>query len=187
MEAPYQNDHDLVEALRRGGKVALQHIYRKCYPVFEAYVAKSGGTVADAQDCFQNGILSVWVNVRTGRYQLRENAAFSTYVLGVCKYVWMNHIRSAYHKTTDLDRDLPDLVQAEPDLDYEQKLKMLNTGLSHLGKNCQEVLRLFYFERLSYEEIAVRTGRAADSLKNQKYRCISRLREWVNNREKPEQ
>ena len=176
----YTNDTELVGALRAGDRLAVQQVYDTCFPTFESYVRVSGGTQDDARDCFQEGLLSAWVNVRQDRYEVRESAAFTTYVLSVCKYKWMNKMRTAYHKNMSFAAELPDIAEITADDPYEERLRRLNSGISRLGNLCQNLLRMFYFEKLSYEEIEERTGKTADSLKNQKYRCINRLRAMIS-------
>jgi RNA polymerase sigma factor (sigma-70 family) len=179
----FGNDVELVNALKAGDNRALQVVYDRCFRSFESYVAICGGNSEDARDCFQEGILSVWVNVKQGRYQLQENAAFRTYVLGVCKYKWMNKLRSAHHKKVTLTEEMPEIVEIPSDDQYEEQLQILNAGLVRLGEGCQQILRMFYFEKMSYEEMGKHTGKTPDSLKNQKYRCIMMLKELVSSKE----
>jgi RNA polymerase sigma factor (sigma-70 family) len=179
----FSNDQELVEALRKGDKRGLEQIYIMCFGAFAAYVRSGGGSREDAEDCFQEGVMSVWVNVQQGRYDLRETASFKTYVLGVCKYKWMNKLRSAYRKNMSLTSELPDIPAITTEELYEERLQHLNINLSALGSLCQDILKMFYFEKLSYEEMEKRTGKTAESLKNQKYRCINRLRELMQQME----
>lgn len=176
----YGSEEALLDGLRSGEQQAIEHLYHVCYPSFASYLSGHGGSAEDARDCFQEGVLTAWVNVRNGNYQPRQNVALTTYVIAICKYKWMNKVRSAYNRKISFPEDLPDLQTPEVDEHYEETLKHLAAGMSQMGPNCQEIFRMFYFERMSYEEMQARTGKQADSLKNQKYRCLERLREIIN-------
>ena len=48
-----------------------------------------------------------------------------------------------------------------------------------LGKGCREILRLFYFERHSYKDIAEITGYGEDSAKVRRNKCIGKLKQQI--------
>ena len=45
-----------------------------------------------------------------------------------------------------------------------------------LGKECKELLEVFYFEKKSLREIAAQFNIGEASARNKKYRCIQKLR-----------
>jgi hypothetical protein len=50
-----------------------------------------------------------------------------------------------------------------------------------LGDPCKELLECFYYKNLSWSEIASRLGySSAASARNQKYKCLERIRKAVN-------
>jgi len=56
-----------------------------------------------------------------------------------------------------------------------------------LGDACQQILRLFYFMKKSMEEITGIMGyKNADTVKNQKYKCMQRLKKVYRELERSE-
>jgi RNA polymerase sigma-70 factor (ECF subfamily) len=60
------------------------------------------------------------------------------------------------------------------------KMKQLITNLSKLGEQCQEILKLFWFENLRHDEIALRMNLSnAKTSKATKSRCQNKLKEMT--------
>ncbi len=58
-------------------------------------------------------------------------------------------------------------------------LESIKTNYHKLGEQCKEVLQLFYFKKESMKQIAARFSWTEASAKNNKYRCLQKLREMV--------
>ena len=77
-----------------------------------------------------------------------------------------------------------DIVEMET-FEYEVnqkdlKMKQLITNLSKLGKQCQKILKLFWFENLRHDEIALRMNLSnARTSKATKSRCQNKLKEMT--------
>ncbi|HDR52022.1 MAG TPA: sigma-70 family RNA polymerase sigma factor [Mariniphaga anaerophila] len=68
-----------------------------------------------------------------------------------------------------------DYYEEEPDM-----LEMVQTTIELLGDPCKQLLELFYFEHHSWETIAyVMNYSSAAIARNQKYKCLERLREQL--------
>ena len=67
---------------------------------------------------------------------------------------------------------------------YNEKLtnrqELLNKYYSKLGKRCKEILKLFYYEGYTLDEI-INILKYSDKnvLKSQKSRCMRQLKEWI--------
>lgn len=59
-------------------------------------------------------------------------------------------------------------------------LKHMESAIESLGKKCQEILQLFYGLGWNMVEVAQKVGLRNDKVaKAQKYRCLSKAKEWV--------
>lgn len=57
----------------------------------------------------------------------------------------------------------------------------VNKAIETLGDPCRQLLECFYYENLSWVEIASSLGySSAASARNQKYKCLERIRKSVN-------
>ena len=172
-------DEEIVAGFQVQDHRILRFLYDNIGPQVFRLISQSGGSMDDAQDIFQDGLLAVYTNIRTGKYQLNSTARFSTYLMQICKYKWYDVRKSAYvSKKTDEGGELPDLPD-EPEalFEEEEKIKRLYRLLDQLGEQCKKILHLFYWEKKPLQEVAELTGLEPASAKNQKYRCINRLKE----------
>jgi RNA polymerase sigma-70 factor (ECF subfamily) len=69
------------------------------------------------------------------------------------------------------------LTEEPDDLPDENLFLIAKKALGHLGQPCQQLVELFYYEKKSMEEISARLNyKNADTAKNQKCKCMARLR-----------
>ena len=78
--------------------------------------------------------------------------------------------------TTDL---VDDSVDSKRDhLALNKDLETVSSSLTKLGDPCKTILTLYYYKRLSMDQIADQLGyNNKDTAKNMKYKCMKRLRE----------
>ena len=62
----------------------------------------------------------------------------------------------------------------------EEKLQKTISAFGSLSDECRDMLRRFYFEKLSLRTIARAISINEASARNKKYRCMQKLREIVN-------
>lgn len=145
-------------------------------------IIKNGGSKQDAEDVFQEALIVFYRNAIREDFEL--TSALSTYVYAIGYRIWMKHLRD--RKTfQDIDEQKTELVET---FDFElaeakaDKLKEVLEKMEVVGKRCKEILTLFYFKKLKYGQIAnsleMKDERA---VREQKYRCMKRLKESLIN------
>ena len=66
----------------------------------------------------------------------------------------------------------------------EMKLRTIEDALLKIGKQCQELLQLFYGAGMSMVDIAKKLGLRNDKVvKSQKYRCINKVKDVIRSQE----
>ncbi|HRN58273.1 MAG TPA: sigma-70 family RNA polymerase sigma factor [Agriterribacter sp.] len=157
----------------------LKQIYADNYPWLESYVRQNSGNDSDAQDIFQESISAAWMNLKQGRFA-GDQVRFNAYLRQICRYKWINQIRSAARTRVIYSDTL--LEQEAGNDDYEvlknqlQQSSLLQECFMQLGAKCKQVLRLFYYQRKPLGEIAAGMGNTEESIKTIKYRCMMQLR-----------
>lgn len=179
--AYFSNETEVVEAVRIGNKKIFEHLYKNYFPAFVNYVKSQNGNEQDAKDIYQEAMYTSWIKVRTNQYENQGTAKFSTYLFEIAKRKWWNVSRSSYMKKVIHTADQKDVesqidYSSEPD-DMEFKINILHQVIGLLDVNCQDILKQFYFDHKSYDEMATSLGKTPKTLKNQKFRCMGRLRE----------
>jgi RNA polymerase sigma factor (sigma-70 family) len=172
-------EENLVNGIRNHDSKALEWLYKQYYPTVRNYVLQNSGDADEAQDIFQDGMIALWDNITNGRYESRADKGIGAYLVQICKFRWLEKTKSARFRKTkewndnfdqpEQDSRLANLIDRE-EADYA-------TGLmGKLGEKCQEILTLFYYEKKSMQEIGTTLTMQPDSVKNEKYRCMQRLK-----------
>ena len=74
-----------------------------------------------------------------------------------------------------------DTVSVDDDLELYEKqsadFEMMNKAIANLGEPCKSLLEAYYLQKRNMQEIADSFGYTnADNAKNQKYKCLMRLK-----------
>lgn len=145
-------------------------------PVF-AYVTRNSGTEDDGEDMLQESLVVLWERVRSGQFEY--TAKLSTFIYGIVKNIWSRRLaRKRMETPTELDpeRHSDGALSPLEDLMECEEAELVRTALERIGERCKQLLKLFYWEELSMEEIAVQMGFAnSDSAKAKKYQCKKAL------------
>lgn len=155
----------------------LKSVYADNFPWLENYILQNSGNSDDARDVFQESIFATWLNLRSGKF-IGTRDQLNAYVRQICKYKWINQLRSANKKKTAYSNSLPD-APTDHFLDSQEEAERhatLSTCIARLGHKCRKVLTLFYFKKKSLAAIATDMHNTEESIKTIKYRCMMQLR-----------
>ena len=175
-------DQSLYRGLLNNEADVFEHIYIENFPAVRQQVQRYGGSEDDAKDIFQEGMIALWNNIRSGAYQLREGVKMSTYLVQICKLRWMDKMKKASHRYEVKQEDYVE-PEAEADvlinwIDQEEQ-QQFQQQFAQLGERCQDLLKRFYFLKETMQEIAAALGIGDATAKNEKYRCMQRLKKIV--------
>jgi RNA polymerase sigma factor (sigma-70 family) len=172
-------DAQVLELLRTGqySKAAAKlYVY---FPVINKLVLKNSGTRQDAEDLYQEALIVLMRRSREEGFVL--TSSLNTYLYSVCRFLWNDQLKARKRKVeTDFAKyeDLLKEEELEAFMQEEGSVKLAERAVSQLGEKCRQLLRLFYFDKMSLQEIATRLKFAtAQVAKNQKYRCIEKAKE----------
>ena len=156
---------------------ALEEIYVSYYPVVEKFIQSNGGEGDDAKDIFQEGITVLFTQISNEKF--RGDANVKTYLFSICKNLWYKHIKR--RKSMDLEKAKPQITEFSYDeIEQNDKVVAVFQLFNTLGQDCQRLLELFYFEKLSMTKIAEAFNFAgAQSAKNKKVKCLKKLRSLI--------
>lgn len=170
----------MILRLRRGDKSALEEIYRRFRPSFIKWITYSHKCSHEqAIDIFQYAILSFYENVLEDVIEEMNDAGIKTYLYSIGK----NKLLSDTRKDSKLsfneeyeDHLLLDEIDDHSQDTEARSLKVKNV-IESLQEPCADILRLFYFNNLSNDEIAEILGyKNGNTVKNLKYKCIQRIK-----------
>lgn len=168
----------LLQGLARNEKRAVETIYRDNYNVIQSLIINNNGSADDAKDVFQEAMIVLYEKARSGNFEL--NCQIRTYVYSVCRRIWLKKLQQSNRFTSELN-GLDSLVPVEEDIEEhsrrDHEFEMMNKAISNLGEPCKSLLEAYYLQKKNMQEIALSFGYTnAENAKNQKYKCLVRLK-----------
>jgi len=172
------NEKGLLQGLARSDRKAIETIYRENYNMIQSLVINNSGTVDDAKDIFQEAMIVLYEKVRSGSFEL--NCLIKTYVYSVSRRLWLKRLQQMNHYTT-VPETLQETVQVDEEMEAIEKMNdefhAMDKAISSLGEPCKSLLEAYYLEKKNMQEIAQSFGYTnAENAKNQKYKCLVRLK-----------
>lgn len=176
---PFDDNRTLYDALRQRSDAAYDFLYDRVAGSFSHWVYTHNGSVMDAEDAFQKGLLNFLLNLESGQYQFQATARVTTVLFDYCKKLWLNELKSA---RMQIVTPLPDFIEITDDTDLladlerTERVATVRQALNQLRDDCRQVLQWFYLEDLSLREIAEKTGLKESSAKAKRYDCAEKLK-----------
>ncbi len=172
------SENEIVSLIKMNDGQTLKVLYNANFGKVKRYVLKNNGDYAAAKDVYQEAFVAMWRNIKNDKFSCEEPSSVNGYLYQIAKNKWLDHLRSARYKNTsfinrDLEADQSDIEETE---EKYKKIKILMDSIGTMGERCQTLLKLFYFERRSFREIADITGLDEASARNAKYRCQEQLK-----------
>lgn len=178
------NTQQQIALIRQGDVTVLDVIYRENRAAFLNFAKKYNLPDQDNLDIYQDAIIALYENVVSKKLQTLESS-IKTYLFSIGKYMIFKKIND-YKYNKHIEQEHKAVLQLQTEY-YEyhevtegdhQRLVLKSFG--ELGKKCQEVLRLFYYERFSIEEIKTYLNyENYNVVKSQKSRCLKSLKELI--------
>ena len=173
------NEQKLLEGLAQNDRKAIETIYRQHYNMVQSLILSNSGYPDDARDIFQEAMIVLYEKVRSGSFEL--NSQLKTYLYSVCRRLWLKRLNQIQRRMSPDVEQLEETVPVEEELElHEQRNKdftLMEQSMSSLGEPCKSLLEAYYLEKKSMVEIAGDFGYTnADNAKNQKYKCLMRLK-----------
>lgn len=175
---PQNEESNLLEGLAASDKKAVETIYRQNYNMVQTLIINNNGSADDAKDIFQETMIVLYEKVRSGTFEL--NCQIKTFVYSVSRRLWLKRLQQQNRYAAPGD-SMENVVAVEEDLEeHEQRnaeFEMMEKAVSNLGEPCKSLLEAYYLQKQNMQEIAANFGYTnADNAKNQKYKCLMRLK-----------
>jgi RNA polymerase sigma factor (sigma-70 family) len=176
-----ESNQNFIESFWDNDQVAIEKFYSKAFSKVAWLILKNNGTIEDAKDIFQDAMVImmekfIWDN-------LDLNCALETYVYSISRNLWHEHLRTRGKEKKFIDLEQYKTVGVSIDYYKEKEPDFLNQiikAMESLGDSCKKLLELYYFWNYSWKSIASCLGyRNAASARNQKYKCLRRLRDLL--------
>lgn len=178
------SDSTLVEAIKNKKNLngAVLQLYQEHAAVARSFIMGRGGSEQDADDIFQETVISFIDTVQKGKF--RFESGIRTFLISISKNLWLNELRKRQRsdnreKIFETGREQEDAGVSEAIGDRELK-QQLQKMLDGLGESCRKILILFYYENLPMKEIVSHLHYENEQVvRNKKYKCLQQLTEML--------
>ena len=175
-----------LEDLRKGSDTLLRRVYEENRGKFLNWARRYHLSEEENIDIYQDAYVIFHNNVMSGKVE-SFTSSISTYLFGIGKYLIFDQMKKNNKKVSsefnlsivgEEDELVSTLEIEEKGLTPEQEL--LQKYFGTLGKQCQELLILFYYRGYTINEIMEAENYNSENVvKAAKSRCMKSLREKI--------
>jgi RNA polymerase sigma factor (sigma-70 family) len=173
--ANYTNE-EIVHGIKSRDNAILHYVYKTFYPIIREFVTRNYGKPDDAKDVFQEALVVIFRKTQEDDFNL--HSSFTNYLYTVSRFIWLKMLKRKkliHEKLTEIMRPLE--IESNDSLDIEASMerKVYQYYFSKLGKDCREILTMFYNE-MSFREIATKLGKSSEEyIRKRKHACKEQL------------
>lgn len=177
-----ERNSNLVQQIKNCESSMLETIYSANYFKTEYYILQNSGSKEDAKDIYQQAFTIRWRNVQNNRFSPATQDEVAAYLYRVAKNKWIDHLRSGYRTKTIHTNLTSENVKDDEAVNTadDEKIALIKKAFEKLGESCRELLTGFYYKKMSMKKIAEKMGWTDATARNNKYRCVEKLRELLN-------
>ena len=175
---PEINEQLLLRGLANNDSKAIDTIYKDNFNMVQAFILNNNGTYDDARDIFQEAMITLYEKAKSDSFVLTSQ--IKTYVYSVCRRLWLKRLQQMGRFVAQTE-SMEETVPVVEDLEIHDKrnadFAIMERALGSLGEPCKSLLESYYIHKKGMTEISAEFGYTnADNAKNQKYKCLMRLK-----------
>ena len=174
-------DQEIITLLQGRDENALKLVYKEHYRKVVGYiVGRHSVSYIEGKDIFQDTVLALWVNAAKPDFKL--TCKLSTYLISIARNVALKWIEKR-DRLVLVDDHQAGISAYNTTQDTSDQTRIIEECISQLPAACQKVMRLFYFDELSNDQIAkVLNYKNADTVKTSKCKCLMKLKELMRSK-----
>ena len=150
--------------------------------MIKKFVTSNSGTISDADDIFQETAITLYQNIQKPDFELKGHIRNYSYT--IARNLWLGELRKQKHTSPLTEYETASLQSYEtyedqyPEIDRTKFIKVL---FENVTETCKKILEMVYFFKYSMEEVAKEMGYTnAKNAKNQKFKCMNRIKTLFN-------
>lgn len=168
-------DEELISHLIRGDEFALKALYDRHGKNLYALALRITGDAASAEELLQDTFFQLWQ--KASQFDAARGS-LAGWLLTMVRHRAISHIRqkrnqpSSYSPIDDVSAKSP---SGSVVLEQEIARQLISAALARLPKAQREAVTLAYFDGLTHDEIAIRTGTALGTVKGRLRSGLTRM------------
>jgi len=172
------NEQVLLKGLANNDTKSIELIYKDNFNSIQTFIINNNGSYDDARDVFQEAIIALYEKVNNENFVL--TCKLNTYIYSICRRLWLKKLQRIGKYTNEIE-NIEETVSVEDDISIHEKrdaeYAIMERAMGSLGEPCKSLLEGYYLKKLDMQTLARDFGYTnADNAKNQKYKCLIRLK-----------
>lgn len=172
------NEQALLKGLAHNDSKAIETIYKENFNMVQSFILNNNGSYDEARDIFQEAMIALYEKAQTESFVL--TCQIKTYIYSICRRLWLKRLQQLGRYTTQVD-SMEETVAVAEDMEAHEKrnveFAIMDRALNSLGEPCKSLLEGYYLKKMDMNALAREFGYTnADNAKNQKYKCLMRLK-----------
>jgi len=166
-----------VKELKKKNATVLKQVYKTHYPMVLNLVLANHGSEQEAKDVYQEAIIHFYERLQQVEFVL--TCKIKTYLYAVSRRLWLKKLAEQKKLVRMEEEDrFANIDEEMTDLECKEKsFQEMDRALTNLGEPCRTIVEDFYLRNLTIDEITEKFGYTnTDNAKNQKYKCLQRLK-----------
>jgi RNA polymerase sigma factor (sigma-70 family) len=172
-------DNEIIECLRNRQSYVVHYLSERYMPMIKLMVYQTGGSMEDARDIFQDGLIVMLEKLDDRNFAL--TCKFKTFLFSVCEHLWLTvcEKRKAANNYVNYNSSISETEKDFTEgLDSKLYEEIFNQAFSELDNGSQLILKL-YWEEKSPQEIADELGYTYGYVRKKKSEAQAELIERV--------
>ncbi len=174
------DDTLIIDKIKSGDSEALSEVYKQHRQEFCLWLIKHyGSKMDDALEVYQETTIAFYENIVNGKLS-ELSSSLKTYLFSIGKNKYLSLARKNGRSVSaegHLELITDDGDELEEVKIKDAQLNMVEASLKKLSDHCRQLLKLYYYDKLSMENIMEKLDyKNANTAKNQKYKCMQQLR-----------
>ncbi len=176
------SDNEIIASIRDGDHAVTTRTYQKYRREFIMWLMKKYHCPEeDAKEVYQLSFLTFYTQISSAKLT-HITSSIKTYLFGIGKNKYYQHQRTENRFVHDTMEHKHNWASEDDSMNDEQenRYQRLDEALDKLGEPCRQILVMVYYEKRAMEYITDKLGyKNSDTTKNQKYKCMCRLKKLL--------
>lgn len=175
-----ENDEALMNEVRKGDVDMLSPLVRKYEKPLFAFIFRILGNRKDAEDLFQETFL----RIAERRHTFKENMPFKPWLYSICLNLCRDFLRRRVrHQEILLEEEIGKIPDPGARMTRNLIIYRVKKAIMTLPEKPRVVFLLYYYQGLSYSEIAETVGIPLGTVKSRMHQAVSTLEEELKDLE----
>ena len=163
---------------------AIRQLYRMQFGIAKAYIKQNNGTDEDAEDIFQEVMLSFIELVKKDKF--RGDSSITTFLYAITRNTWLNELKKRGRSKLrdekfEKAKDNTGMDVSHYIVHRELKAQLMQV-VDSLGETCKKILLAFYYDNLAIKDILQTLQYENEQVvRNKKSKCLQHLTGLVKN------